>query len=268
MEILCVSLFFYALLQLLFRASSRFSGLDLSEFGTISAVLVIAASMYAFKEPTILSRFLESIATTPRPGATKPIKIQNKFSQSLGLEHHDQLTGKKILYEFDATTDYEMSVADFVHESLANNELALVFTRIKSGLDSTLAGEKAVRFFYLTPKVSIPEPGDSENEMLLPARNPALILQTFDEILKVDHQAKINIVFDSISDLLLSLGFERTYNFLRQAIEMLTTQRVTTLILFSPQSHEAKITSSIRTLFNNIIAYEREWIKLIKFSKG
>jgi len=267
MRILAVSSLFYAVFQLLFR-TSRFSGLDLSEFSTISVVLPIASIIYAFKEPTVLSRFLESVAVTPKPGVTMPIGIQNKFSQSLGLERHSQLRGTKILYEFDAATDYEVSVADFVHESLANNELALVFTRIKSSINSTLAEEKAVRFFYLTPKVSVPEPGASENEVLLPAKNTALMLQTFDEVLKTDPQAKINIVFDSLSDLLLSIGFEKTYDFLRQVIEMLTIPRVTALILFNPEAHDPKTTSSLQTVFNSIIAYGKEGLKLIKFSEG
>lgn len=267
MRILCVSFLFYGVFQLLFR-TSRFSELDLSEFSAIPAIFVVASALYVFREPTFLSRFLESVAVTPKPGVTMPIGTKNKFSRSLGLERHSQLAGTKILYEFDAATNYEASVADFVNESLANNELTLVFTRIKSSLDSTLAEGKAVRFFYLSPKVSVPEPGASENEMLLPAKNTALMLQTFDEVLKANHQTKISIVFDSLSDLLLSIGFERTYDFLRQAIEMLTTPKVTALILLNPAAHDPKTTSSIRTLFNNIIAYGKRGLKLIKFSKG
>lgn len=267
MRWLAVFFLFYAVFQLLFR-SSRFSGLDLSEFSAISAVLAIASIIYAFKEPTILSRFLESVAITSKPSVTVPIKTQSKFSQSLELEHHSQLAGAKILYEFDAAADYEASVADFVNESLANKELVLVFTRIKSSLDSALTDEKAVKFFYLTPKVSVPERGASGNEMLLPANNTALILQTFDETLKADNQAKISIVFDSLSDLVLSIGFEKTYDFLRQAVEILTTREVTALILFNPAAHDPKTTSSMRTLFNNIVAYRKEGLKSIKFSKG
>lgn len=97
MRILAVSSLFYAAFQLLFR-SSRLSGLDLSEFSAISAVLVIASIMYAFKEPTILSRFLESVAVAPKLGVTVPIKTQSKFSRSLELERHSQLAGARILY--------------------------------------------------------------------------------------------------------------------------------------------------------------------------
>jgi len=182
------------------------------------------------------------------------VEMLDKFSRRLGLRH-EELAGKKILFEFDATSNYEAAVEDFVFEGRANGELIVVFTHRGSGIHPDLAKQRGLKFFYLTSQVSVPRVGASENEILLPVNDVSLLLDAFNNTVKTNPRGNISIVFDSLSDLMLSVGFEKVYSFVRYALEMLTLGRVTALFLLSPDAHDLEVVSSLRGLFNNQVAY-------------
>jgi hypothetical protein len=72
---------------------------------------------------------------------------------------------------------------------------------------------------------------------------------------------------DSLSDLVLSVGFEKTYRFMRYAVEMLASPRNTVLFLLNQNTHDPKVTSSLRGLFSNQIPFGKEGIQTVKLSK-
>jgi len=189
----------------------------------------------------------------------------NAFSKNLGL-NHQQMVGRKILLEFDPESCYEKAIQDFAAEALANVEPIVVFTRRGSAIHSSLSEQKAVKFFCLTLQVSVPKEF-SENEMLLPSNDISLMLDVFDKTLKAHPQGNINVVFDSLSDLVLSVGFEKTYRFMRYAIEMLTSPRNTVVFLINQNAHDPKVESSFRGLFNNQISFTKDGIKTVKLPK-
>jgi hypothetical protein len=172
-----------------------------------------------FREKTTFEHFV-----LPVPTMETAIGYPDAFSSALGLDHW-QMAGRKILFEFDPTSNYEKAVQDFVAEVLANGEPVAVFTRRGSTIHSSLGEQKAVKLFFLTQKVSVPKEL-SENKILLPANNISLILSVFDKMLKARPEGAINVVFDSLSDLVLSIGFKKTYHFMRYAAEMLASPRV------------------------------------------
>jgi len=187
------------------------------------------------------------------------------FSKTFGL-NHQQMVGKRILLEFDPMSHYEKAIQDFATEALANAEPIVIFTRRGSAIHSSLHGQKAVKFFCLTQQVSVPKEF-SENEILLPSNDTSLMLDVFDKTLKAHPQGVVNVVFDSLSDLILSVGFEKTYRFMRYAVEMLASPRNTVLFLLNQNAHGPKVTSSLRGLFSDQISFGKEGIQTVKLSQ-
>jgi len=195
-------------------------------------------------------------------GASSTRVRQHAFSKTFGL-NHQQMVGRRILLEFDPMSHYEKAIRDFATEALANVEPVVIFTRRGSAIHSSLREQKSVKFFCLTQQISVPKEF-SENEMLLPSNDTSLMLDVFDKTLKAQPQGAINVVFDSLSDLVLSVGFEKTYRFMRYAVEMLASPRNTVLFLLNQTAHDPKVTSSLRGLFSNQISFGKEGIQTVK----
>lgn len=191
---------------------------------------------------------------------------QDLFSKHLGINHR-QLVGRKILFEFDPASRYEKAIQDVVAEAIANSEQIVVFTRKSSTLHLALREQKAVKFFCLTQQFSIPKEF-SENEVLLPAGDISLMLSVLDKTLKAYPQSAINVIFDSISDLVLSIGFDKTYLFLKYAGEVLASPKNTTLFLLNQTAHDPQVVSSLRSLFSDQIFFGKDGIQSIKLPKA
>lgn len=188
------------------------------------------------------------------------------FSKTLGLSH-EQIAGRKILLEFDPASNYEKTIQDFVAEALADAEKIVVFTRRGSTIHLSLREHKAVKFFCLTEQFSIPKEF-SENEVLIPSGDASLMLDVLNKTLKAHPEDGINVVFDSLSDLVLSIGFDKTYRFIRYALEMLASPRNTVLFLLNRTAHDPKVASSLRSLFSNQIFFGEEGIQTVKLPKA
>jgi len=207
--------------------------------------------------------FVEKFFVEP---AAPNIRTQpHAFSKTFGL-NHPQITGRKVLLEFDPVSHYEKVIHDFVTEALANVEPTFIFTRRGSNIHSFLSEQKAVKFFCLTQQVNVPRVF-SENEMLLPSNDTSLMLNALDQTLKTHPDDKISIVFDSLSDLVLSFGLEKTYNFVKYAADMLSSPRITALFLLNQTAHNPNVSSSLRGLFSNQISIEKDGIHAIKLPK-
>jgi len=191
---------------------------------------------------------------------------QHAFSKTFGL-NHQQMVGRRILLEFDPASHYEKVLRDFATEALVNLEPIIIFTRRGSAIHSSLRERKTVKFFCLTQQVSAPKEF-SENEMLLPSNDTSLMLDVFDKTLKAHPEGVVNVVFDSLSDLVLSVGFEKTYRFMRYAVEMLASPRNTVLFLLNQNAHDPKVASSLRGLFSDQVFFGKEGIQTVKLSKA
>lgn len=127
-----------------------------------------------------------------------------------------------------------------------------------------MSGQKIIQFIFLTPRVSVPTAGGSENEILLPANNTSLLLDALDKTAKAHPHGNTSIVFDSLSALMLSVGFEKAYMFTRYALEMLASERATALFLLNPSAHDPKVASVLRGLFSTQVTYGNKGLRVIK----
>ena len=249
----------------IFRVAGGLLGYDFTVLTDLTIAIASNFIVYAFKKPRVLSMFFESVASLPSVHVGGG-KHMDAFSKTLGL-NHQQMTGRKVLLEFDPASNYEKAVQDFATEALANAEPIVVFTMRGSAIHSYLSEEKAVKFFCLTPQVSVPKEF-SENEILLPSNDTPLMLDVFDKTLKAHPDGVINVVFDNLSDLVLSVGFEKTYRFMRYAVEMLASPKNTVLFLLNRSAHDPKVASSLRGLFSNHTFFGKEGMQSLKWSKA
>jgi hypothetical protein len=222
---------------------------------------------YAFRKTTVLESLFERLYTStypPRP--TSLIENKEAFSKALGLTH-EQVVGKNILLEFDPTSDYERVIEDFVDETLANTDPVAVFTSKGGTIHSALGNRSDIKFLFVTQRVSTPQADSSKNNILLPANNSSLLLDALNKVLKAYSERNSSIVFDNLSSLVLFIGFEKTYGFLRYALELLAIENGTSLFLFDPRAHDPKVTSAFRSLFSYHITYGKEGLWITRTSE-
>jgi KaiC/GvpD/RAD55 family RecA-like ATPase len=186
------------------------------------------------------------------------------FSKRIDLSHRE-LIGRKFLLEFDPASDYETFVEDFVKEFMANIESTYVFTSAASTLFKHLAKNRTIKFFLMSISTSTVKP-KSENEVLIPANNINLILDSIDEVMKTHSKANISIVFDGLSDFLSSLDPERTFTFLRHVLQTLSSERTTSLFLLNTSAHDPKIVSRLRSMFYDQMVYRKAGLQAVKLS--
>ena len=212
----------------------------ITSFITAMCYLVLA---FVFRETKILTLYFE------------------EFSKSLELTHQ-QVKGQPILLEFDPRSDFQKVVKDFTDEATANAEPITIFTYTQSTIYSIFKNRKDLSFFLMTPQVSTPTK-KSETKVLLP-EDASLLLDTLDKTLKANLGSPQNLVFDNLSNLVLSIGFDKTYSFLRYALDMLVSMDATALFLVNPTAHEPKMVSSFRSLFGWQLSYGEEKLQVVK----
>jgi len=192
------------------------------------------------------------------------LEYVDAFSKRIGLSHQE-LIGRKFLLEFDPTSDYETIVEDFAKESMANVEPIYVFTSTTSTIHKHLAKHLAIKFFLMSISTSTIQPG-AENEVFIPANNTDLILESIDNVTKAHSEANVSIVFNGLSDLLSSLNPERTFTFLRHALQIISSERTTALFLLNTSAHDPKIISRLRSAFYNQLVYRNVGLQTVKLS--
>ncbi len=157
------------------------------------------------------------------------------FSKQLGIEHR-KLQGKKLLLEFDPSAPYERLIRGFVLECVAHNETVTVLTRRGSTVRQALEGEKGVELVDVTPDL-----------MLSP-------------ILEKHSGQPLGLIYDSLTELVLSTSPQIAYKFASSTIERLSDLRVTAIFLLNSAAHDLKDTYSLKRLFSNRASYGKQGI--------
>jgi KaiC/GvpD/RAD55 family RecA-like ATPase len=194
------------------------------------------------------------------------LEYADAFSRRIDMPH-PKLLGRKFLLEFDPASDYETVVKDFAREAMASLEPTIVFTSSTSAIYTSLAEQYPIKFFLMLTAISTPE-SISENEIVLPAKNTALILDSLNKILKTYTEENVFLVFDNISELIELVGFDKAYKFLLYVVEMLPQTKATAIFLLNKSAHEPQVVSRIRGLFHNLLTYEKDGLKIVKTSSN
>ena len=104
---------------------------------------------------------------------------------------------------------------------------------------------------------------EDTNEVLVPQSDTAILLDVADKTLS-SNKGKVVFVFDSVSELLLMAGIEKTYKFLKQFLEVLSDPRVTGLFVFIKRAHDSKDENLLRGIFPSHYVVDSEGARLVK----
>jgi len=195
------------------------------------------------------------------------LEYSDKFSRRIGV-NHKYVIGRNLLLEFDPVSNYEEAILDFVLEASANSESVIVFTNKGGTLHTLLKKQENVKLLLLTNLGSTPRTDKCNEEVLVPASNTSLLLDALNRAVKNHTEGNFNFVFDNLTGLVLQVGSEKTFNFVRYALEILSSRSTTAVFLFNPSAHDQKIASSLRSLFSNQVAFEKGGLEIVKLPEA
>jgi len=220
------------------------SNIDATPFGYLIASVAFGVSALVFRRASLLTAFFEPVRPTGKFTAEFP------FTEHLGVPA-TFLPGRTLLLETDPSVAFEQVVTDFARQSLSNNSTVYVFTGKGSPIFNALQKVSGVRFYILSTKVAYPKPEENEpSQILIPSNDQAVMLDLIDKTISAaTAPAQVAFVFDSVSDMVLSGGFEGTYKFVKQVNETTGNGRTAALFLMTLGAHDEKVVSFIRSLF-------------------
>jgi hypothetical protein len=227
---------------LIFHGYLVTQGLDATSIGYVVAALAFLGTMTVFRRSTALVNFFR-FAPVRREARERILP-----PRPAGLEL-SELEGRASLFEVDPLSEYERPLRELVEALLASTHVVFLFTSKGSRLYAALSGTPGVQALLMTARVSYPTPAGRAGELLVPQADRAILLDLIDKALRSNPGAKLAIIFDSISDLIVSLGLENTYKFLKQANEILSEPRVTSLFLITRGAHDERAFNLIRGLY-------------------
>ena len=204
--------------------------------------VLMAFSDTAFQGQETALTLLES-----KIASTKLSDANDTFSRTVGLSH-SEITGKKILLEYDPGSDYEKVINSLLGESASNFERAAIFTRRDSPLYPVVAKQPGMKIFILTSRVSYPR--KEESHVLLPAYDSSLLLDAINKTIEAYEGTNCTIIFDGISHYIFTLGPDRTLSLVRQGLELMVSDKVTAVFLLNAGAHDQKTISTFENLFD------------------
>jgi len=224
-------------------------GIDASAVGYLFAAAAFSVTAATFRRATLLSAFFQ-----PGISATGIAPPATTFSGRLGLKT-EMVLGRVFLMEVDSSSKFEEPIRDLANELGSTQRVVFAFTAAGSPVYTSLVGMANVRFFTMTRKVSYPKPGERPDEVLVPSSDQSVLLNVLDKAITSNPDLKFGVVFDSVSDLILSSGLEVTYKFLKQANEMLNTHHVTAVFLMTAGAHAEREVNVVKSVFSNIVSF-------------
>ncbi len=187
---------------------------------------------------------------------------QDVFSSFLKLKHQDIL-GRRMLLEYEPTSNYESIVQEFVREFQTNVESVAIFANAGSPVCREFSEQRNVRLFISSTKTSTPSRISNE-QVLLPERDTSLLLDAVDKLLHAHSGRRIGIVFDVFTYLILSLGFEKAYGVISTVVEMADAESATILVLVNSDALEPRSLNGLRGLFQTQLYFDVNGLKSVR----
>jgi len=223
-------------------------GLDAVAIGYLLAAIMFGLSARLFRRTSLLSSFFEPTIIFDGLGPSFP------FTKRAGMQ--GPMPPGNYLLEVDSSTHYEKYVKDLAVELVSNGYLLFVFTPKASRIYRALSKMRDARFYVMTSTTSYPCSTDQANEMLVPEDDPTVLLDTLRNTIGSVSSSGVAIIFDNISDMILSEGFENSHKFIRRANEILSDDRIIAAFLATQGAHEERISNLILNLFQNHITLD------------
>lgn len=220
--------------------------------------VLFSTSAVSFNRASLYSGLLLDTTTAKEPA-------NFEFSRQINLDHQS-MVGRQFLLEVDANAGYERDVVSFCKESLAGGMTVIVVTARSSVLYRTLSSNQDIRFFLFSGRVSRPTAIEGEEgKMLIPQDSLMEVIELLDRLwAHSGSNGKLALVFDNLSDRVISIGLERTYKSLKEMFTILGDRSVTTLFLLHSGTLDQRALHILRSLFGTILESKGDGIEVIK----
>jgi len=179
------------------------------------------------------------------------------------LAFHDALLANKcVLLEVDPSLDYEAILRELVQDETKRSRVS-AFTWKGSPLYPVLPrGERVYVYVMSTHESRAPS---RPRELIVPSHDEAALLGFIDESGTRDASGEKDLViFDSVSELLVSLGNERSQRFLKRATQSLDAKGRRALFIVKKGYHDERSQRMVRGLFSEGLVYDSSGLKLDK----
>jgi len=166
------------------------------------------------------------------------------------------LSERSVLLEADPSQNFEFVLRELVQDETKRSRVS-AFTWRGSPLYPVLPQNEMVRVYVMTaqgPRPLPPRPG----ELIVPSHDEGALLK----IMEAAPEAKELVIFDSVSELLVSLGSERCQRFLRQATGSLEANGRRSLFIMKRGYHDERSEQMVRGLFSGRLVYDGSGLKL------
>lgn len=208
---------------------------------SLHVLMAFESSVFRGEEPWLAR--LESMIRT-----LDLSESMDTFSRTVGLPH-EQIAGRKLLLEFDPQGDSDRIFKSVFAESASNFQRTVVFTRKGRPVYSMAQRQPAAKVFVLTSRVSYPKV-ENEYLVLLPSYDTSLLLDALNKTIEAYAGSSFTIIFDSITHFIFTLGPERTYSLVRQALELMISDKITAIFALNSKAHDQKTMATFENMFD------------------
>lgn len=230
---------FVAGLFLASEAIKWFYGMEYSGFMYLANVVIFSLVVRRFTRAAALAGFVKAGAGSSRGAAA------GERQSNLPMVNNVP-TGASILLMVDPATSYERSIGALMGDLLTDGQSVFLFTTAGSRLKNVTPSQ--VKTYLGTPRVSYVKPTENPAEVLLPEDN-SILLDVLDKTYTAAGGGKVAVFYDSLSDMIVSKGFESTYKFLKQAVEM-GRPNVTAYFMLLKNAHEPRTANIVSSQFS------------------
>lgn len=231
------------------------AGYDLIGFGYLIAATALALTAYSFRDTSTVASFFGTIDK-------QLIPVSNQFSSM--LQNYDITKANTLLLEVEPSTNFERVVKDFATEQISKRVPVFLFSARGSSVYKSLKSVEGVRFYSFTPNLSFPKPTENPLEILVPENDQAVLLDVMHTTISVPSDGKVAIVYNSLSDAILTWGVEGSYKFVKATRDMLSAPNVISIFLITSGAHDEKTMNLIRNLFAGILFYGKGGMQAVK----
>lgn len=180
------------------------------------------------------------------------------------LAFHDGLLSKGgALLEVDPSQSYESVLRELVQDETKSSPVS-VFTWRGSPVYRALPRNESVIVYLMSTQGSKKSPRAQAGEFVVPSHDEAALLKSIERPESMGDAADERglLIFDSVSELLVSLGNERSQSFLRRATHLLDAKDRRSLFIVKRGYHDERSMRMVEGLFSNRLIYDGSGLRL------
>jgi hypothetical protein len=176
------------------------------------------------------------------------------------LAFHDALLSNRCaLLEADPSQNYEFAIRELVQDETKRSRVS-AFTWRGSPVYPVLPRNERVHVYVMTAQgARVPA---RPRESAVPSHDEGALLELMEAPAKDGADERDLVIFDSVSELIVSLGNERSQRFLRRATRSLEANGRRSLFIMKRGYHDERSERMVRRLFSDRLAYDGSGLKL------